>query len=86
MLSRQANLVLVADSAYDALVNRPARLSPALLRVKPGSSSDSWLVSMIGADDAKRAGTVRMPLASTPLTPNQITTIVRWIDSGAPRN
>ena len=86
VLSRQANLVLVADSAYDALVNRPARLSPAMVRVKPGSANESWLVAMIGPDDAKRPVTARMPLASTPLTVNQITTIVRWIDGGAPRN
>jgi hypothetical protein len=41
---------------------------------------------MISADDAARQGYSRMPLATQPLTPNQIATIVRWIEQGALRN
>jgi hypothetical protein len=54
--------------------------------VEPGNAADSWLVRRIGADPALRNGLPRMPLAATPLTPNQIATIVNWIDQGALRN
>jgi hypothetical protein len=34
-------------------------------------------------DVARRRGLARMPLGSGPLTPNQIQTIVNWINRGA---
>jgi hypothetical protein len=85
-LTRQAGLVLAPDSAYEMLVGRRATLAPDLRRVEPGRADASWLTAMIGPDPARRRGLSRMPLASTPLTPNQIATIVRWIDRGAPRD
>jgi hypothetical protein len=84
--TRQAALVLTPDAAYDALVGVPAALRPSAVRVRPSDPSGSWLVAMIGADDAARQGFSRMPLATQPLTANQITTIVRWIEQGAQRN
>ena len=57
-----------------------------LKRVTPFEPSQSWLVTMISADDAARQGVSRMPLATYPLTDNQIATIVRWIEQGALRN
>jgi hypothetical protein len=82
----QGGLVLAPELAYDRLVNRPSRLGNGALLVSPGQAAQSWLVHVIGPDDALRQGFSRMPLASQPLTPNQIATIVNWIDRGAPRN
>ena len=82
----QARLVLTADRAYESLVGVPASLRPSQLRVNPSQPSLSWLVAMIEADDAARQGFSRMPLATQPLTENQIATIVRWIEQGAQRN
>jgi hypothetical protein len=86
LATRQGALALTPDAAYDALVGVPAALRPSLLRVRPGQPAESWLVAMIGPDDAARQGFSRMPLATQPLTPNQIATIVRWIEQGAQRN
>ena len=86
LATRQAGLALTPDAAYDALVNVPATLRPSLSRVRPGQPTQSWLVAMISADDAARQGVSRMPLATQPLTANQIATIVRWIEQGAQRN
>ena len=86
LATRQGALALTPDVAYDALVGVPAALRPSLLRVRPGQPAESWLVAMIGNDDAARQGVSRMPLATQPLTPNQIATIVRWIEQGAQRN
>ncbi|MFN2397850.1 MAG: hypothetical protein ABR543_04300 [Gemmatimonadaceae bacterium] len=86
LASRQGDLVLVSGFAYDSLVRVPAVLNPSFERVEPGDSDSSWLVRMIDADPARRNNNARMPLLSTPLTPNQIATIVNWIDRGAQRN
>lgn len=83
----QAGLALAASVAYDELVGVPAVTSGgAFHRVEPGNADDSWLVRRIRPDPAARNGLPRMPLAATPLTPNQIATIVNWIDQGALRN
>jgi hypothetical protein len=84
--TRQAGLVLVRGRSHDALVDRPSQLQGARTLVVPGDASASWLMTMIGADDDARDGFSRMPLAATPLTSNQIATIARWIDRGAPEN
>ena len=84
--THQAGLTLEPSRAYDALVGVPSSLRPSVLRVKPLEPTQSWLVTMIGADDAARQGVPRMPLATQPLTMNQIATIVRWIEQGALRN
>ncbi|HJU67386.1 MAG TPA: hypothetical protein VJ650_03990 [Gemmatimonadaceae bacterium] len=84
--SARAELVLVAGHAYDSLVNKPAYLNSALDRVEPGDAANSWLVRMIGEDDAARLHYSRMPLGGRPLTDNQIATIVNWVENGALRN
>lgn len=84
--TRQANLVLTARESYDYLVNVAAGGAAGAIRVVPFDADNSWLVTMIGPDDAARGGHPRMPLAAPPLTPNQIATIVNWINRGAERN
>lgn len=84
--TRQAGLVLTANEAYGSLVGASSSLRPSVLRVSPAQPNLSWLVTMISADDAARQGHSRMPLASHPLTMNQIATIVRWIEQGAQKN
>jgi len=85
-VTHQAGLVLERGIAYDSLVLRPSTLAPGFVRVAPGDADASWLLRMIGPDDALRLGIERMPLGRTPLTPNQIATIVRWVTQGAQRN
>ena len=84
--THQADLTLDSTQAYDALVGVASTRRPATLRVRPLEPTQSWLVTMISADDAARQGFSRMPLATQPLTANQIATIVRWIEQGALRN
>jgi hypothetical protein len=86
LASRRGNLVLTAGQSYDFLVNRPSVLDSRFDRVEPGNADTSWLVRMIGDDPDARAGFPRMPLASQPLTPNQIANIINWIENGALRN
>lgn len=84
--TRQAGLALAPAAAYDALVGVPSALRPELLRVNPIRPVESWLVTMVSDNDVARLGYSRMPLATHPLTPNQIANIVRWIEQGALRN
>lgn len=86
ILTHQAGLTLAPSRAYESLVGVPSSLRPSAQRVRPLQPSESWLVTMISADDAARQGLPRMPLASHPLTANQIATIVRWIEQGALQN
>jgi len=84
--TQQAGLSLTPDAAYDELVGVPATLGAGQLRVKPSKPDSSWLVAMIGSDASARRNLSRMPLATHPLTDNQIANIVRWIEQGALRN
>lgn len=91
LATKQTLLALAPGVAYDNIVNVRAVLKNQL-RVRPGRADDSWLVVLITrtADDGGNGGSAdgvpRMPLASRPLTQNQIATIVTWINQGAPRN
>jgi hypothetical protein len=82
----QGGLTLSAGEAYNALVNIPSRLDSRFRRVVPFAPDTSWILRMLGPDSVGRGGRVRMPLASTPLTQNQLTTIRNWIALGAVRN
>lgn len=84
--AHQAGLVLTPDSAYKALVNQPSRTRGGQVLVRPGDADNSWMVIAIGDDAARRLGLARMPLGSGPLTPNQIQTIVNWVNRGAPND
>lgn len=85
-LSHQAGLVLTRSSAHAALVNKPSQLRLGEVLVRPGNAANSWMVIAIGADEARRMGLARMPLGSGALTPNQIQTIVNWVNRGAPND
>jgi hypothetical protein len=82
----QANLQLTPDAAHGETVNVPSVLRPGMDRIEPGDPDNSWLVRMIEADPARRDQHPRMPLASVPLTENQIANIRRWIEQGAQQN
>lgn len=82
--TRQAGLVLTRSSAHAAIVNRPSTYRQGQVLVRPGDAANSWIVIAIGDDATRRLGLARMPLGSGPLTPNQIQTIVNWINRGAP--
>src|SRR5687767_13686733 len=84
--SARAEMVLVAGHAYDSIVNKPSFLNPVLDRIEPGDAASSWLVLMIEDDENARLHFARMPLGGQPLTPNQIATIVNWVENGALRN
>jgi hypothetical protein len=86
LATAQGGLSLVAAMSYESLVGVPSQLRPQFDRVEPFDPVNSWLVRMIGPDAALRLGHQRMPLSSVPLTPNQIATIINWIEQGAPRN
>ena len=84
--AHQGGLFLTRDSAWKALVNRPSQLRLGEVLVRPGNAANSWMVIAIGDDAARRLGLARMPLGSGPLTPNQIQTIVNWVNRGAPND
>ena len=84
--AHQAGLVLTATAAHAAIVNQPAQTRLGQILVRPGDADNSWLVIAIRDDEARRMGLARMPLASGPLTPNQIQTVVNWVNRGAPND
>lgn len=84
--AHQAGLVLTPTAAHAALVNQPSQTRLGQVLVRPGDATNSWLVIAISPDDARRLGLARMPLGSGGLTPNQIQTIVNWVNRGAPND
>jgi hypothetical protein len=84
--SARAGLVLAQGIAYDSLVNKVSKYGNPMVRVKPGDHVNSWLWHALQSDASIRNGLPQMPLASTPLTANQLQNIINWIDDGAPNN
>ena len=84
--AHQASLTLTPEQARAQTVNVPSVLHVGMDRIEPGDPDNSWLVRMIEADPDRRDGHPRMPLASRPLTENQILNIRRWIEQGAQQN
>ena len=77
----QANLGLVLTdeaTSYGNLVNVPSVEFPSALRVVPGSSATSYLMSKLDAGE--------MPKQGPMLSQGTRDTIRNWIDQGAPRN
>ena len=71
------------DASFNNLVNVFSIEIPALLRVEPGNSANSYLIWKLDG----RIGIVgsQMPLGGTPLDPETIAIVAEWIDNGAPR-
>ena len=84
--TQQADLALSPGASFGELVNQRARLKSGETLVIPFRADSSWLIAMIEESTARRGQLSRMPLASSPLTPNQIRTIVNWINRGAPND
>lgn len=77
------NLALNPSDAYQYLVGRTSVESP-LLRVKPGSSEDSYLMRKIEGTHLKVGGKgARMPLGGPALDEASIAVIRAWIVAGA---
>jgi uncharacterized protein (TIGR03118 family) len=75
---------LRAGQTYASLVNVPSIQKPALMRVKPGDSANSYLVHKLqGSPDIE--GT-RMPQGGPFLDQATMDKVRSWIDSGAPNN
>ena len=84
--TQQADLALSPGASFGELVNQRARLKSGETLVIPFRADSSWLIAMIEESTARRGSLSQMPLASSPLTPNQIRTIVIWISRGAPND
>lgn len=82
--SAPLGLALDAGLARQNLVGARSAQIPALLRVNPGKPDSSYLVWKIEG----RAGILggRMPLGGAPLSAEQVATVHRWIQDGAPNN
>ena len=86
LATQQLGLNLQAGYAYDEIVDVESPSSHEMPYIRPFDPDSSWLVRMIQADPERRFFTERMPLGRAPLTPNQIATIINWVNAGAPRN
>jgi hypothetical protein len=68
---------LSSGQAYSNLVNKASSQKPSVLRVKPGESTNSYLIDKLTGDD-----TSVMP-PSGQLSQATIDSIIVWIDNGA---
>jgi hypothetical protein len=76
-------MALHPKGAYKSLVGAQSTES-RLLRVKPGSASDSYMIHKLEGTHLEVGGAgMRMPMEGAPLTPDEIGMIRRWIDAGA---
>ena len=73
-----------AASSYAALVNVPSLERPTLMRVKPGDSTNSWIVHKLLGQDIDN--TARMPFGGPFLDASTIQGVMNWIDAGAANN
>jgi hypothetical protein len=84
--TRSGGLSLVAGDSYDALVNvetdNPTARGAGLLRVKPSSPEESFLVAKLTGDLAAGEGAV-MPLGAPSLPEDELDLVRRWIAAGA---
>ena len=82
-IPNQADLRLLADSAWASLVNYPAIMEPQEVRVIPGDAANSYLVKKV--DGTHTIGN-RMPPTGDTLTLVERQNLRNWIDRGAKRN
>ena len=83
LATQQVGLNLQTGYSYDEIVDVGSPSSHQMPYIRPFDADSSWLVRMIEADLERRDEHPRMPLASRPLTENQIGNIRRWIEQGA---
>jgi hypothetical protein len=74
------NLSSVADSGAN-LIDIASGENPALMRVLPGDSANSYLYWKITGNPG--IGGEQMPLSGGPLSPGDIDLVASWIDGGA---
>ena len=86
LATHQAGLNLAPGYAYDQIVDRRARFRPTWKRILPFKADSSFLIETLYSDTTRHPEISRMPLGREPLTPNQIETIVNWVNQGAVRN
>ena len=82
-LGQSSGLVLTPDRSYSMLVNVTSVEVPSLKRVQPRDHENSYLYRKIVGTNIVGD---RMPLASTPLTENEIKLVRDWIRRGAPND
>ena len=73
-----------ATASFNALVNVASLEQPALLRVAPGDSDNSYLIHKLEGAPTIDGG--QMPLGGTPLDEATIDQVRSWIDAGAENN
>ena len=79
----EGNLAMHPRAAYASLVNVPS-VESGLLRVKPGSPNESYLLLKLEGKHLDAGGTGRqMPLDGTPLDAATLERIRSWIAGGA---
>jgi hypothetical protein len=79
-------MALHPKGAYESLVGTQSTESK-LLRVKPGSANDSYMIHKLEGTHLEVGGIgMRMPMEGAPLTADEIAMIRHWIDAGAPDN
>lgn len=86
LATHQAGLNLAPGYAYDQIVDRRARFRPSWKLIVPSKADSSFLIETLYSDTARHPEISRMPLGREPLTPNQIQTIINWVNLGAVRN
>jgi hypothetical protein len=86
LATQQMGLNLEAGHAYGEIVEVDSPNAPGFKYIRAGDADNSWLVRMIQADPTRRFARPRMPLGRTPLTENQIATIINWVNAGAPQS
>lgn len=73
-----------ADATFTSLVGVPSIEQPALLRVDPNASGNSYLIHKL--EGAATIDGERMPLGGAPLGQATIDQVKAWIDAGAQNN
>ncbi|MBC8073245.1 MAG: hypothetical protein IAG13_33290, partial [Deltaproteobacteria bacterium] len=77
-----AGLALTAEVAYDSLMAMSLQ-NPEMPRVTPGNPSNSYLVTKLTGNGLSG---MQMPLASQPLSDEELTVVRTWISYGAPND
>jgi hypothetical protein len=81
-----AGLDLNAGSAYEDLVGAPS-FQADMNQIEPGAPERSYLLHKVDGTQLDAGGTGRqMPLGRAPLSADELSTLRRWVEQGAPNN